>query len=277
MLATADQAAHATDRYLPVDGASLRYRDDGCGPAVLLMHGWTLDLEMWEPQVGALRSSFRLVRLDRRGFGLSSGRPSLANDVSDIDSMCRHLGLGCVALIGMSQGARAALEIAAVATTRVACIVLDGPPDMARGAATEEDVPLAHYRELLRAKGIRAVRREWAMHPLVQVRTTDPMARRLLDSMIERYPGTDLLEIPENPDASSRPIPLAAVAAPALIISGEYDLPSRLNAAMRLARRLSRAERAVIPGAGHLPNLDNPDAYNRLVSGFITRHVTAAT
>ena len=114
MTATADRsadagAARSPDRYLSVHGARLRYRDEGRGPAVVLVHGWTLDLEMWEPQVAALRASLRLVRLDRRGFGLSSGCPSVASDASDIDAICRHLGLARVALIGMSQGARAVL------------------------------------------------------------------------------------------------------------------------------------------------------------------------
>lgn len=49
------------DLQLPVAGALLRYRDRGCGAAVLLIHGWTFDLEMWEPQVAGLEDSFRLL------------------------------------------------------------------------------------------------------------------------------------------------------------------------------------------------------------------------
>ncbi|HVS78395.1 MAG TPA: alpha/beta fold hydrolase, partial [Steroidobacteraceae bacterium] len=71
------------DLYLPVAGALLRYRDEGAGPAVLLIHGWTLDLDMWEPQVAGLAGAFRLIRFDRRGFGLSSGRASVTADVRD--------------------------------------------------------------------------------------------------------------------------------------------------------------------------------------------------
>jgi pimeloyl-ACP methyl ester carboxylesterase len=115
------------------------------------------------------------------------------------------------------------------------------------------------------------------MHPLAELRTTDRGARRLLESMIERYPGNDLLAAREEPDPPFRPIALESIAAPALVVSGEFDLKSRLNAAIRLARRLPRSERTVIPDAAHLPNLDNPEAYNRLVSAFIQRHTTAST
>src|SRR5215467_8368775 len=103
----------AADRFLTIDGARLRYRDEGRGPAVLLLHGWTLDLQMWDPQVVALRDAFRLVRLDRRGHGRSDGTSSTQRDSADLAALCRHLALTRVALIGMSQGARSALEFAA--------------------------------------------------------------------------------------------------------------------------------------------------------------------
>ena len=47
------------DQYLQVEEVRLRYRDEGAGPALLLVHGWTLDLEMWDPQVAGLRDAFR--------------------------------------------------------------------------------------------------------------------------------------------------------------------------------------------------------------------------
>jgi 3-oxoadipate enol-lactonase len=65
---------------------------------------------------------------------------------------------------------------------------------------------------------------------------------------------------------------LEAVAAPALVLSGEYDLPGRRQAAQQLAARLPDAELAVIPGAGHLPNLDSPDVYSKLCRAFLVRH-----
>src|SRR5205823_5938890 len=97
---------HPVDQYLMVEDAGLRFRDEGAGPAVILLHGWTLDLEMWDPQVARLRQEFRLVRVDRRGHGFSSGTPSTARDATDVTALCHHLGLTRVAAIGMSQGAR---------------------------------------------------------------------------------------------------------------------------------------------------------------------------
>ncbi len=126
-----DLDAHG-DRYFTTDGARLRYRDEGRGPAVLMVHGWTLDLQMWEPQVAALRDAFRLVRFDRRGFGLSSGRPSGSQDIADIRALCAHLSIERVALVGMSQGVRAVMGFARAAAPAVSGLILDGPPDCER-------------------------------------------------------------------------------------------------------------------------------------------------
>jgi len=272
-------SADSTERNFTADGARLRYRDEGIGPVVLLVHGWALDLEMWDGLARALREEFRVVRLDRRGFGLSSGRPAIERDAADLDALCRHLALADVALLGMSQGARAVLGLAMRTERRISCLVLDGPPDLDRGAVCEEDatygdVPLSRYRALLRMEGMDAVRREWAMHPLMRLRTLDPDARRLLNAILGRYPGNDLLEGAAVAGPTDERVRPEAIATPTLVITGEHDLPRRVRAGDVLARRLPVAERVVISGAGHLSNLDNPVAYHNRVRAFLRRHLS---
>lgn len=90
--------------------------------------------------------------------------------------------------------------------------------------------------------------------------------------MIERYSGNDLKDpAPQTKLAAARLRP-ESLAAPALVLSGVHDLPRRRQAAKQLAARLPDAELAVIPAAGHLPNLDNPDAYSKLCRAFLSRH-----
>jgi len=265
-------AERNVDQYFTTDGARLRYRDEGGGPPILMVHGWTLDLQMWEPQAAALRDTFRLVRFDRRGFGLSSGRPSVARDIADIGSLCDHLALGDVALAGMSQGVRAALGFALTAPKRISCLILDGPPDYGRSPVpADDDVPLDYYRGIARARGMAAFRREWAAHPLLSLRTSDPRMREILDAMILRYPGFDLMEPDVSAEVSADSSLLHCIDVPALVITGDQELASRTQAANDLAGKLNNAERAVIPASGHLPNLDNPQIYNTVVRRFLER------
>jgi 3-oxoadipate enol-lactonase len=265
------------DRFLPVAGALLRYRDEGSGPAVLLIHGWTLDLEMWEPQVAALAGAFRLIRLDRRGFGLSSGRASLGADVQDALCLCDSLRLDRIACVGMSQGARVALHLCRLAPQRLCCVVLDGPPRMDAQARAEKatqgpDVPLAEYRDLLARGDLEAFRRRWLSHPLMQLQTPSRESRALLERMTARYGGDDLRQQPSVPEDHWDRAAFAAIRTPALVITGAHDLPARVRAADALAESLAHAQRAIIPGARHLPNLDNPLSYDATLRAFLERH-----
>ena len=262
------------DLYLEFDGARLRYRDEGRGPAVILVHGWTLDLDMWEFQADALTPEYRVVRLDRRGFGLSSGLPSRAQDVLDVAALCRHLRIERAALVGMSQGARVALDLANTALVAVSCLVLDGPPQLALASesGTCTDLPYEHYRRVARRDGMPAFRREWLLHPLARLRTHDRRAQQILSRMIERYPGHDLLAL----ETDDRRIAIApdrhCGLPPLLLISGEYDLDTRRSFAKQAASELPEPEHIDIAGAGHLCNLDNPRAYNAALKRFLGMH-----
>ncbi|MGH8200083.1 MAG: alpha/beta fold hydrolase [Steroidobacteraceae bacterium] len=262
------------DLYLPVASALLRYRDEGSGAAVLLIHGWTLDLDMWEPQVAELGGSFRLMRFDRRGFGLSSGRPCLATDVQDALLLCEELQVERLACLGMSQGARVALHLCRIAPQKISCVVLDGPPRMLAEEAPgeDEDVPLAEYRSLVAGGGIETFRHRWTSHPLMQLETRAAQPRALLARMARRYTGNDMLqELTEPEDHWSRAT-LASLTTPALIVTGEHDLPPRLRAADALSDALPGAQRASISTARHIPSLDNPRIYNAVVRAFLERH-----
>ncbi len=261
----------AADHYLSADGARLRCRAEGEGDAVLMLHGWTLDLDVWEAQAEALRTSFQVIRFDRRGFGRSSGQPSIGHDISDIAAVCAHYGLERVALVGMSQGCRGVLGFACEHPGAVSCIVLDGPPEF-DSSIIGANVSLAPFRELVRARGLSAFREQWLQHPLMQLRTRDTATRELLQQIVERYPGADLSEAAVDAPPPDLSAGIDSLGVAALVITGEHDLPGRVRSADNLARRLPAGERAVIPGSGHLASLDNPAGYNRQLAGFLARH-----
>ena len=267
--------AEAPEGFVEVDGAKLRLEDEGLGFALLLVHGWALDLDMWQPQVVAWVGRWRVIRYDRRGFGRSSGAPSLGADARDIEAVVKRLNLERVALIAMSQGARAAMHAAAgPLRARIACLVLDGAPFDVNDAG-EPEVPLVRYRELARTRGIDAVRDEWQRHPFATLTTRDPAAHRLLALMTARYPGHDLVTRPHAVEIAGPPVERVDV--PALVLNGVDDTPRRRAMGDELARVLPRAERALVENAGHLPNLDNPTGYNQLVESFIERHAAPRT
>jgi pimeloyl-ACP methyl ester carboxylesterase len=259
----------ALDAFVEIRGARLRVRTAGKGPAVLLIHGWTLDLDMWTQQFATLANRFRLIAFDRRGFGLSTGAPGIEHDLADIEQLLAELSLEQIAIVGMSQGARVALRWAMRFPHRTTCLVLDGPPrDLLAGGRTDGEIAFTVYRELVRSEGIEAFRRRWLDHPLMRLHTHDVRARTLLREMINRYPGHDLMADDTEPLPSVDD--LSELELPVLVINGEHDSEARIGAGTDLARALSDVRLAVIPAAGHLANLDNPGAYNAALGEFLS-------
>lgn len=266
------------DDYFLSGGVRLRFRDEGQGMPVLFIHGWTLDLDVWNPQAAALARSMRVIRFDRRGFGLSDGIPDRAADGDDLRALLDHLGIARAALVGASQGARVALAFAMREPDRVVSVILDGPPDEIGDSAApgDGDFSVDEFRRLVRDRGVDAFRRAWRDNPLMRLLSADPAAQALLASMLERYPARDLHERASGPPPRIGAAALAQIPTATLVLNGQFDTQARLRAGEQLARALPRAERVLIPGAGHLPNLDNPVAYNDAIGSFLRRQSRAA-
>jgi len=261
---------NAANRLLSVPGARLRYRDEGAGPAVVFVHGWTLDLEMWEPQ-SPLAALLRMVRFDRRGFGLSSGEPSIRRDTEDLHALITELGLVRPLLVGMSQGARVVLDFALQHPSLAGGLLLDGAPPCAHS-----DLPMALFRETARRDGVEAFRKLWAVHPLTQLVTGDPAIHALRVRLLARYRGTDLLARIEDILDPLEVSALDQIRVPVRIINGECDIETRTDAGKRLHAAMPAAELTIVTNAGHMPNLDAPEEYNRIVSDFARRHLPVA-
>jgi pimeloyl-ACP methyl ester carboxylesterase len=261
------------EQFIEIRGARLRVCTAGKGPAVLFVHGWALDLDMWMPQFAALADRYRLIAFDRRGFGASSGTAGIDHDLTDIEQLLAVLGVERIAIVGMSQGARVALRWAMYSPRATTCLILDGPPrDLLAIGRPQGEIALAAYRELVRNEGIDAFRRQWLKHPLMRLHTTEPRAHALLREMVGRYPGQDLMgdETAQLPAIGSP----HRLQVPALIVNGEHDMESRIGAGAELARALPHAQIAIIPRAGHLSNLDNPGAYNQALDEFLNEHAS---
>src|SRR5262249_34889962 len=110
-------------------------------------------------------------------------------------------------------------------------------------------------------------------HPLMRLYTQDPQVRALVEEIVGRYPGNDLIAgaVPHVVRSGD----LKHLAVPVLIMNGEHDSAVRVGAGAELARALPDAQLAVIPDAGHLANLDNPIAYNQALGDFL--HMTWST
>ncbi|MDP4605462.1 MAG: alpha/beta hydrolase, partial [Erythrobacter sp.] len=116
MLLGALSAEDVRFRDVAVDGGTLSVALAGdqalTGLPVILLHGWTLDHRMWAPQVAGLGRAFTLVMPDRRGCGRSTAPPDGAREAQDVIAIADALGFARFAVVGLSQGAVVALDLA---------------------------------------------------------------------------------------------------------------------------------------------------------------------
>jgi 3-oxoadipate enol-lactonase len=253
-----------------VPGGAIAAECAGEGVPILLLHGWALDRRAWAPQLEGLADRFRLIAIDRRGFGASSAPPGLAAETGDVLTVMAALGLDKAVIAGMSQGGRIALRFAATHPDRVAGLILQGAPldGFAPAPRREDSIPLSSYAALAREGRLERMKELWRDHPLM--RAAAPEARARIEPLLAGYRGRDLLD--PGPDSVA---PLAGsledIYAPALVVTGEHDTRWRQLVGDALAYGLPHSHRARIAGADHLCNLTHPRAYNDLAAAFVAR------
>ncbi|MGY6638352.1 MAG: alpha/beta fold hydrolase [Erythrobacter sp.] len=250
---------------LDVAGGLIRLTVAGEGPPVILLHGWTLNGRMWQPQIAALAGEFALAVPDRRGFGRSSAPPDLPREVDDVARIADFCGWDRFSLVGLSQGASVALDCAGRLGERVAALVVCGAP-LPGLVERDETIDLELYQRLACDAEMGAMRADWAAHPLMQART--PPAREALAVMLADYQGADLIIPSSLPDVTAEAA--AALSMPLLALAGEHDTPWRRACAAALAKAAPQGRSALIEGAGHVANLDNPAGFDAALRDFLS-------
>ena len=257
-----------------INGVRIHYEIAGAGEPLVLIHGWSLNLRMWEPQVREFGREYRVIRIDRRGFGESTGAEDVTWDADDLRQLLDVLGVERAHVLGMSQGARVALAFAVRFPQRVNRLILHGspPPDGFGLTITGSDrLNQAEFEAIAKTDGIEAARRAWAKHPLMEVPAGNVSARKAVDQLIASYRGGRWL----NPTAASGPIPapsmadLASVKASTLVIVGDREIPYLRITADALTYAIPGARKVEISGGGHMINLIEPARYNGAVLDFL--------
>ena len=193
-MAVDQQSRATTTGVLALPGARLAYEVTGAGAPVLLVHGFGLDMRMWDPQVEHLAGRFQVVRYDCRGFG-ASGPFDPAHGYThagDLLALLDHLSIGQAVLAGLSFGGRVVMQAALAAPARVRGLalldaVLDGVPwDPVSAEA------LAEASRQAQARGMLAGRAAWLAHPLFSRRPPAASGGQRAGGHGRRIPGAAL-------------------------------------------------------------------------------------
>jgi 2-succinyl-6-hydroxy-2,4-cyclohexadiene-1-carboxylate synthase len=259
-------------------GVSLRVIDEGTGPAVLVLHGFTGCAEAMEGVAAALRDRRRVLRPDLLGHGASdaprdAGLYAIESAAAQLVRMLDALAIGRAHVLGYSMGGRLALALAALHPERVRSLLAIGAragiaDPAARAARILEDERLAGEIE---RDGVPAFVERWSALPLFASQ------RRLGAAELAEARRRRLAQRAHGLAASLRgmgagaqtPLEgrLHAISAPALLVAGAED-PRFAALADELAARIPHARVARVPEAGHAAHLENPEAFALLARRF---------
>jgi 3-oxoadipate enol-lactonase len=257
------------DRMLRVNGIELHARIDGPdgAPWLVLSNSLGAALEMWQPQVAAFSSEFRILRYDTRGHGGSAVPPgpyTIEQLGSDVVGLLDTLGIARAHYCGLSMGGATGMWLAVHAAARIDRLVLCnttpwlGPPEvMAARIATIRRDGMAALVE-----GI--IQRWFTGDAIVRnAVTVERIRQTLLKTPVTGYIGC--CEALRDMDQRAE---LARIAAPTLVIAGTFDPAPTPDAAREWASAIPNARFVELPAA-HLSNIGAAAEFNEAVLSFL--------
>lgn len=262
-----------------LDGRQVAWDDAGMGPTLVFLHGFPHDRTLWSAQLAALARQARCVAPDLAGFGesapLPAGTASMDAYADDVARLLDHLAVDRATVCGLSMGGYVAFALLRRHADRVEGLVLS---DTRAGA--DDDAGRAKRRELValaRREGGVAVAE--AMLPGMLGRTTrtrTPQAAERIRAMGAAATTEGLVAALEammdRPDSTPT---LAQVRVPTMVVVGDEDVLTPRAQAEMLRDGIAGSRLEVVRGAGHVPCLERPAAFNLVIGEFMARLATA--
>jgi pimeloyl-ACP methyl ester carboxylesterase len=250
-------------------GLEIAYERVGDGPPLVFVHGAAADRRVWRPQLAALADEFTVVAWDQPGAGRSSDVPadfSLADYASSLAALIEALDLGPAHVAGLSWGGTVVLELYRHHPRLVPTLIL-----IDTYAGWKGSLPAAEIRfRLAGARQMLAAPAEEFDPTLPGLFAGGPPAEfvPLLEEVAaDVRPASVRTELFVMAEADQRDL-LPQIAVPTLLVWGELDVRSPLGVARQFERAIPDTKLVVIPGCGHVSNLERPEQVNVAVREF---------
>jgi 3-oxoadipate enol-lactonase len=254
---------------------TIRYLEAGSGWPLVLLHGFPLTADMWRPQLEQPPDGWRLLAADLRGCGPASkgSAHTLADMAADVVSWLDTLRIERAVIGGLSMGGYVTLALYRMAPDRFTAVILANT----RAGADTDDARAGRdtMAALVREKGPSAVADAMLPRLLGETsRRSRPALESTIRSLVEANSAEGLAGALEamktRPD--STPL-LPEIGRPALVMTGAEDAIIPRQECEEMHRLLPRSHLVVLPRAGHLSNLENPDDFSEALGNFLRANI----
>jgi len=256
--------------YTDLDGTRIYYEITGSGPTLVLIHGFTLDSRMWEPQVKIFSQFYQVLCYDLRGFGksdLPTGDPY--SHSRDLKLLLDHLDISKAYILGLSPGGMIAIDFVLQYPEMVDALI---PADSGLGGYNliEFGKSLEGVVELAFSSGIDEAKVLLASLDIFKPAAMIPDVANQIWNILADYSGWHFIN--EDPAISLEPPSiqqLKNIDTPTLILVGELDSAELHDVSNSLHEKIKDSRKEVLSGAGHVSNLEDPEQFNTMVLEFL--------
>ncbi len=243
---------------------------------LLLLHAFPLNASMWEAQTAAPPPGWRFVAPDMRGCGRSQAdsRPdstslSLDDYARDVVELLDRLAIDRVVVAGLSMGGYTALALLRVAPSRVAGLVLCNTKteaDTEEAKNGRRDMLAVLAREGVAGVADRSIARLLGTTTRQRRPEVERLVRDIALQNSREGVGAAIVRLMNRPDSGEL---LAAIRCPTLVIASEEDVITSMGQARTMKRAIAGADMVVVPEAGHLSNLEQPEQFDDALRRFL--------
>lgn len=266
----AGAAAEAAGRVVEVNGTSLYVVDEGQGDPIVLVHGGFMDSDSWDLAAAALRTQYRVIRFDLRGFGRSLKPVAPYAPTDDIRALLDKLDVPRAHVVGISMGGAVAINFAIAHPSRVRSLALVEPGLGGYPMSSDVTDTMRAVAATARDRGREAAIEEFLRRPVFASATDKPDAYAMIRSQLAKNFSLESPGMRDiSPAAATR---LGELTTPTLMMVGEFGGPDAKAIGRKIAAESPRAELVQIGGAGHMINLEQPAAFERQLRTFLARH-----
>jgi pimeloyl-ACP methyl ester carboxylesterase len=246
------------------------YRVLGDGPPVLLIHGGAMDSGMWDAQVTEFSKRYRVITYDQRGMGETPAPGAAYFPADDAVDVLDALGIARAHVVGQSMGGRIAIDLALAHSDRVLGLVLvesglSGYPFSAEGMRA-----MGKMQEAAMTGGFSAAVDVLLERPGFVSTREHPEARDIIRAQLERNlprMGTMMSMRYHHPQAIDE---LDKLTMPVLVLRSDHTGEDTEATTKLIVERVPRAQLVPIENAGHMMNIEQPDAFNKAVLSFLS-------
>lgn len=260
------------------NGVNIHYESTGEGSPLVFVHGWCMSSQVWRYQTEVFASSYRVVTVDLRGHGESSGDGagfSFDDFAADIAELFVRLDLFEASVIGWSMGVQVALRAFPALRERIASLVLvGGTPKFIASDDYPYGLPLSETRSMairLKRNYVKTIG-DFFNGMFADGEISKEDYQRIVRDVVMcgrlPEPETALKSLETLASSDLRPL-LPKISAPVLLVHGSEDAITLPDASRFMARQIPRATLKILEGTGHAPFLSRPREFNELAGSFL--------